>query len=424
MKPAVKPFSAKSAARPAMSFIFFWAAGLGFLWWLIAPVFMALKSKTKLRSSAETNILVALGIWLVLIICASILGGVVSANRIPGAAYGALVWIAAGIAFHALRKLTPEQNFFFIRGLIFIGSVQGALTFAAVHMHPSPLSQIMLPSAPLISGAGGVGAWAQSNLAYVDYFGGGIVRSSGMMATAAWSGGYACLILVLLVLGRKQLLAAGMNKLAWLAAVTLNISSLYYSYSRVSIAILAAVILVYVAYRVCAVIDSGGLLATIILTTAAVAAFNLFPWQDYLTDQDSLRPGSSSARFTSYAEGLDVAQDEGFLVLLAGNGVKPFLEDLGRGAGSESTYVSLLVRGGLVAVTLFACFLLARLGRAWRSRDWVGVLLISALAVHAMVEDLDIGTLTLLLILIEPARMALTAKPIPAPAYRSMVTQR
>jgi hypothetical protein len=427
----VKLVNDRLASRIASSFVFFWAAGLGFMWWVITPVFMALRSKTKIKASAETKLLVSLGLWLLLVIVASTAGGAVALNRIPGAAFGAVAWIAAGIMFHVLRKLTPEQNFHFIRGLILIGSIQGLLTFAAVMAHPSPLSRFSLPAASAIGGASGVGAWAASNLAYVDYFGGGIVRSAGLMATAAWSGGYACLILILLVTGRRKLMASGMGGFKWLMAVALNFSSLYFAYSRVSVAILILVVTIYALYRACSWLVAGELLATVVVVGGAVLMFAFLPWQEYIAEQDSLRPGSSDARFTSYLEGFEVAAAKGPMVFLAGNGAKPFLEELGRGAGSESTYVSLLVRGGLIAVALFLFFLLARFARAWKAQDWTAVLLFIALAIHAVVEDLDVGTLTLLLILIEPARIALTAKnppdakgPALSPAYGHIAAQQ
>ncbi|WP_426940260.1 O-antigen ligase family protein [Pseudarthrobacter sp. S6] len=425
----MQPFQGKRASRIATSFVFFWAAGLGFLWWIVTPIYQAMKSKTKLKAASETTILIALGLWLLVTLAASMAAGVVQFSRVPGAAYGALVWICAGILFHALRKLTPEQNNYFIRGLIFIGSIQGLLTSAAVTLHPSPLSKFNLLASPVIGDSSGIGTWATSNLAYVDYFGGGIVRSAGMMATAAWSGGYACLVLILLLIGGRKLRAAGMSNLTWLAAVALNAASLYFSYSRVSIAILVLIVAAYALYRILSVIDSGGLLATVTVIIGAVFMFTLSPWQSYILEQDSLRPGSSGARFLSYDEGFSAASESGPLVFIAGNGVKPFLEEIGRGAGSESTYMSLLVRGGLIAVVLFLCFLMTRLSRAWKARDWTGALLFLALAIHALVEDLDIGTLTLLLILIEPARVALSTKPelAPAvdlsPAYRNMAEQ-
>ena len=406
MSQFIKPAGDRSAFRAATSFAILWAAGLGFLWWVIVPALMAIKSRSKLKPSPEAIILTILGIWLLLVILASLLAGHVDTNRIPGAAFSAAVWIAAGIAIHWLRKLTLEQNFAFIRGLIFIGSLQGALTLVAVTFHPSPVSQFNLLSTPILSGAGGVGAWVQSNLAYTDYFGGVIVRSSGLMATAAWSGGYACLILVLLLVGRKHIIAAGMSQRRWVLAVSLNLVSLYFSYSRVSTAIVVSIVAVYVLYRVCATIDRG-LLATMILIATAVVVFSVSPWRAYILEQDSLRPGSSDARLASYGEGFDVASGEGVLAFIAGNGVKPYLEDLGRGAGSESTYVSLLVRGGLIAVVLFGIFVFLRLCRAFRAQDWTGLMLLIALAIHALVEDLDVGTLTLLLSLIEPARLVI-----------------
>ena len=391
------------------SFAFFWALGGGFLWWLVVPFLTLLGGKQGINSRAEARLPIFLGLWLLLVLLGSAAAGEVSANRISGAAYGGLVWITAGIMSHALRKLTPERNQQFIRGIIFIGALQGLLSLVAVRLHASPLSLIALPLSRFLGDqAGGVGVWATSRLAYTDYFGGGVVRSSGMMATAAWSGGFACLVLILLLLGRKNLLAGGMSKLWWAVAVGLNLCSLTFSYSRFSWAILAVTVAVYLSYRALSVVQGGPLLAGLFWFCAGAVAFLLLPWQSFLLEQDSLRPGSSGTRFTSYGEGFDAATGEGLLTFLAGNGAKPYLEELGRGAGSESTYVSLLVRGGVVAVVLFVAFIMARLASTYRARDWAGFALVAALAVHGVVEDLDVGTLTLLLALIEPARAALS----------------
>lgn len=93
---------------------------------------------------------------------------------------------------------------------------------------------------------------------------------------------------------------------------------------------------------------------------ALVSAFTA--WQAYVLEQDSLRPGSSTARVESYTEGFDDATSQSPFVLVAGSRVKPFLEELGRGMGSQSTYMKLLVRGGLIAVGMFLAYF------AWRFR--------------------------------------------------------
>jgi hypothetical protein len=368
-----------------------------------------MKSKEKLRASAETKILAFLGVWLLLILGVFTLTGEVGAGRFSGAAYGALVWIGAAIMLHVLRKLSPERNLQFVRGIIFIGSLQGLFSAVAVAAHPSPLSLIALPASRVMSdSSGGISAWLTARLAYTDYFGGGIVRSSGMMATAAWSGGFACLVLILLILGRKNLRNAGMSRFRWVIAVVLNLCSLTFSYSRVSWAILILTIAVYAVYCVCSPLIGGPALAGIVVSATLLVSMLTLPWQGLLLDQDSLRPGSSGTRFTSYGEGFDVAAGNGFFVLLAGNGAKPFIEALGRGAGSESTYVSMLVRGGIVAVVLFSLFVMVRIVRTYRMRDWTGLALVVAIAIHGVVEDLDVGTLTLLMVLIEPARVRLS----------------
>lgn len=389
------------------SFGLFWALGFAPAWWLVAPVLLMSARRFGRKSlPADAIILVSIGVFLTASLIINVAAGEVSSGRIAGAAYSALVWVSAGTIAFALGHASAKQLFVFVRGLILLGAAQGFLSALAVMLHPSPISTLQLPAMLLQQGAGGPGAaqlWAIPNLAYTDFFGGGIVRSSGLMGTAAWSGGFACLILLLLVLYRRQLLAFGMTRLFWLSAVVLNLASLHLSYSRVSWAILIGLTGIYFFFRIASRSGKGGTaLAVVATATSLLLALSLLPWREFLLSQDSLRPGSSTARFFSYTQGLDAAFSNGPWSALAGSGAKPFLEELGRGVGSESTYVSLLVRGGLAAGLLFTCFLLVRIRRAALVRDWAGVMVALALAIHALVEDLDVGTLTVVLVLIPP----------------------
>jgi hypothetical protein len=138
--------------------------------------------------------------------------------------------------------------------------------------------------------------------------------------------------------------------------------------------------------------------------------------QTYATQQDQLRPGSSIARSESYLTGVAISLERGPIVFLAGSGVKPRKEGSAYGAGSESTYISLFVRGGAVAVAAFLTFLVLSLRRAIQEKDLTAVALVVGLAVHAAVEDLDVGTLTLLFGMVQVARL-----PTLSPAARRRV---
>jgi hypothetical protein len=228
-------------------------------------------------------------------------------------------------------------------------------------------------------------------------------------------------MVLLLILYRTQLLSSGFSRIAWFAATALSAASLYFSYARVSWAILASVLIVFALFRLASFFvqrpDIIHLMTTLPIWLAVlIIAFPL--WQGLISGLDELRPGSSVARFDSYTEGWEVVTTGAPLQSIAGIGVKPFLEELGRGAGSESTYVSLLVRGGLIALTLFVVFIAARAIHAYRARDWAGLLVIAALAGHALVADLDVGTLTLLFGLATPAGSGVllgTGKSPPSP---------
>jgi hypothetical protein len=154
--------------------------------------------------------------------------------------------------------------------------------------------------------------------------------------------------------------------------------------------------------------------AGVVIVAAVFFMFAFLPWQGFLEDQDSLRPGSSTTRFGSYLGGIQYATSQGPLVFLAGSGAKPPAADEMLAVGSESSWVGLLVRGGLVCVALLATFLVVRAVKAIRERDWVSLSLIFALTVRAVMEDIDLGTLTMVVAIVavsswrttEPARSA------------------
>jgi hypothetical protein len=375
-----------------------WSLGAGLLWWLVMPIYQYARHGFRTtKHSRDSKYLMFLGLWLLGILFVSSLAGQVDFSRIPGAAYGALVWVSVSILFKVLGALDAQKYFNFIRGVFWVGSIQGVFSVIAVIIHPSPLSQFKLPTGIFFGDTSGpLATWFSANLAYVDYFGGTVIRSAGLMGTAAWSGGFACLVLIYLILDRKSLLSLGMRNHIWFMILSLNLASLTLSYSRTSWAILLLVLFTNFIFRLNRRI-TGGFFISLLLMISFIWGATFFNLEFFLTQQDSLRPGSSVLRFSSYSEAFTVAFDNGIINLIFGNGAKPYLESLGFGIGSESTFISLLVRGGLVALIAIILFFASRASEAVRNKDWTSFSLISALVVHALIEDLDIGSLTIIM---------------------------
>ena len=173
------------------------------------------------------------------------------------------------------------------------------------------------------------------------------------------------------------------------------------SYARASYAIAVTALGLYAVFAFASRFGRRGIVwAAASLGGVGVLVLLFVPWIEFLSKQDDLRPGSSRIRLLSYQLALEHATSNGPFVFIAGAGAKPYVEQLGFGAGSESTLFSLVVRGGVIGITLFLAFIFARLVRAYGDRDWALMILVGAVAAHALVEDLDTGALTLVFLLL------------------------
>lgn len=396
------------------SFALFWAVGLGFAWWIVVPPLIWVNHCLRHRTipvPAGTAILWSLGGWLLLSLAIGVTDGTTELAGASGAVYAVGVWISAGMLFAVMRNVSTAHLLQMLRGLVVLVAVQGAITTLAVLAWPSPLDTVRFLSDEPLGGFGSLGTWTRAHLAYPAYFGGFTVRSAGMMGAAAWTGGFVAIALLVMLVNRKNLLAAGMRPAFFWLAFALGGASLYFSYSRLSIALALAaggyLVLRDVMRRLFSRTGSALVMITAVLGFAIVLAY--LPWQDYLNEQDSLRPGSSLTRALSYSSAVDAIAQAGGGSVLMGLGDKPPLAGASFGVGSESTYFSLLVRGGLIAVALFVTFLAMRLREAARLRDFGTATIILVTAVHAIAADFDTGTLTLLCLFFTAGRMRVDA---------------
>ncbi|MEJ2887908.1 hypothetical protein [Actinomycetospora aeridis] len=405
--------------RPAIgssvsAFVPLWIAGLGFLWW---PVVAGLETARGVRPASRpvvVRLLRVLALVLTISLVANVLGGQVALGRAAGSALAILVWLSVAVVI--TRWSGPGTRPSLVLGLGAIGALQGLLSGVAALLHPSPMSTLTT-LAGQVAGSGlgdsGVAAWLSHDLAYDDFFGPDeIVRSAGMMASAAWSGGFAGLAAVALAACARPVVRL-LGGRWWLGAalLALNLVSVYLSYTRLTW-VLTVLGLVAVAAAALARLVLGdrahlALLPALLLGAAIYVVAPPLDVQALLTDADELRPDSSMARALSYTLGIDMTTGGDVPTQLFGFGAKPTVASLPYGVGSESTYVSLLVRGGTIALLVFVAALGAAFWVCLRRADWVGGLLLVLLAAHAVVEDLDVGTLTplvLVAVLAAPAR--------------------
>lgn len=403
-----------------VAFFPMWLIGIGFLWWpLIAVLELQRQTTLHTRGSTVPRLIRVLALVLTISLLANIAGGGVTFGRAAGAVLAILIW--ASVAIVAVRWSVPGARPYLVLGLGVIGGIQGILSGIAALLHPSPMS--VFPSlVGEVAGQGlgdsGLSAWLMHDLAYDDFFGfDEVVRSAGMMASAAWSGGFAGLAAVALAACAGPIIRlVGGRRWVWVALLLLNLVSVFLSYTRLTWGLtalgLVAVLLGGVSRLI---LGDRAYLMLVPGILLAVATFLVAPPLDaslVLTDLDELRPDSSAARLTSYTLGIEMTTGGDPSTQLFGFGAKPVVASLPYGVGSESTYVSVLVRGGAVALLVLITALLLALKLCIQRADWEGGLLLVLLAAHSAVEDLDVGTLTPLVL------VALLAPPAGRSALR------
>lgn len=383
----------------APSFLGFWLLGLGMAWIAIVPLaflFIARRSLSEYRRSSNDTLLL-LAIILALSLAVSFIRGEAQLERILGAVFAIFAWLGVWSFSQLFQRASEKNQVQLTTGLLFVIIAQGLLTVIAVIFHSSPLSRLSLP-ATWFTDIQQVDVWATPALASEAWFGAPVIRSNGLMGASAWTGGFAAIALILIILNYPRLRQAGLRHAFLIASICFGLVSLCFSLSRLSYALALGVIAVGLLYRLGARLlpKYGPILISVLLGVGACLALFLIDVQSILAAQNSLRPGSSKARLSSYAEGFDTFMNSDFLTKAIGYGFKPLFADQDRGVGSESTYISLLVRGGLVGVLLFVAFLLGRIIKAARAGDWPALATLLATAAHAAAADLDVGTLTVL----------------------------
>lgn len=382
------------------SFVVFWVLGGGMLWIAAVPVMAWLVSHgwKRVQRFDAGDLLLVLGVFLGLRLGVAILLGDTQPGRTIGAAFSVFSWVGAWSLYRLFKDGDVDRRVSLVRGLLVLLVVQGILILWASALHPSIFSRLTLPLSHIFAEST-IGRWATPTLASYGWLGDlRLMRSNGIMGASAWSGGFGALGVIFTLCGWTYLRCMGCGRILILLAFIGSTAALLFSLSRLSYAIVVFTIMFAVVFYVSRLIFKrrASLYSLIFLASATACAFFVLDIPAILARQDALRPGSSEARFASYLQGLEAVVTGGPVSTIFGFGFKPLFEEQGRGVGSESTYVSILVRGGIVAVIIFVAFLIWRFVEAMRSRDWISTLLLPALMVHAMSADLDAGTITII----------------------------
>lgn len=424
---SVEPaFRSRRIFASVLALVPMWFFGLGFLWWPLIAFNELVRGRPRHRGSTGAVLFVVLATVLGISLLANLIGGSVAFGRVPGAALAVVIWIS--VAALAVRWNVPGARPRLMLALGSIGALQGAMSLVAALLHPSRLSIVPSVLGSLAGGSSddtGVATWLTLNLAYDDFFGENpIVRSAGMMGSAAWAGGFSALALVGLAVHAGPVVhLVGGRRWVLVVLFTLNSASVFLSYTRLTwiLAVigLVAVLVARLARRGLGphshfVIIPGILMAIVIAIVAPPLDVT-----GLLTELDELRPDSSVSRLTSYAVGIDMATGGDIATQAFGFGAKPEVLGLPYGVGSESTFVSLLLRGGALGLMAFVASLVALLVACVLRGDWGGGLILVLLVAHSVVEDIDVGTLTplfLVLVIAAPTTaMTLSSEPLSHP---------
>ncbi len=373
-----------------LSYLCFWVLGVGFIWWVVVPPVVYAATKPRMPKLGVLPLL--LSIVLLGSLTVNFIGGAARSDHVAGAAYSVLFWLATALLLAVISERAVSEQYWILRGLIIVGGVGGLIGLAGRVVGPRGLESVLLPVGHLLTDRYGFSAWTRLMLYEPTWFNGPAYRSAGLQAEAAWSGGFSLVILAICVLKYEWLRQNGMKKCVWLCLSALNGVAIVLSYSRLSIMMMIILVAAVLARLIA---KAGILLVWQIGLALTLLVANFQSITHTLQYINEARAGSADARLLSYVGGLSALSDAPAASWIVGLGAKPFTTSMGYGAGSESTLVSLLVRGGILAVALFVTFGCASIVVAKRRARFDQSILLIIVLTHALIEDLDIGTLTI-----------------------------
>lgn len=381
MRPAV---AAPRFHRLVVVFPVFWLLGLAPLFWVVAAIWAGLSLITVRTPRCVVTHVSALSalvaVALLISIPLGLAGSIGGSSRAVSAAVLAGQWLLFGEVLR--RYWNNDERWSLLRALLLVSLFHGLLVVALVLGVPWPQA---LPLQTLPSGLPGIDA--NPSPLSESWFGGPVLRASGIQSNPTWSGAFGA---VSLALGLRSLLA-GRDRL--LAGIVLlgSVFVIWLSYARaVWVATLFAVA-VGVAVLLSRYFPRTWLAALHLIPAAVLSVLLLWwsEWTDVWSRVDSVRQGSSDSREAIYAATIELLAQHPLPLL--GWGIKPEVGELVASVGSHSTYLGLAHRGGILglglAISLLACVIVLTV----RFRDALALAAASGVALWAVFEDLDAG---------------------------------
>jgi hypothetical protein len=350
-----------------MSYLVFYFLGLGYLWCFFFVAIAGPKhwKKLSLVNSKGALNYTSLGFFLLslLLTSRSVLAVVFEQNALRtslGEIYSSLIWLFIGLFIRKLSLMNSSELLGILKGFYDLAKIQGIISLVAVLIHPSPISVFQTPLGFLNPDTGSSSSWSTLSLAYSGWFGGEVIRSSGIMASAAWSAYFGMVVIFIRVFFNKQLRDIVKYKFLDKIFFILLLVSQFTFYTRIPILLLLTA-LFYERFRnshiLIKVVSYSTALCFFLLIFLLSSAFERA--QVFSSKLIILRRGSSSIRINSWNALRDILGDSDVTTRISGLGVKPkIFGENNFGLGSEGTFFSLLVRGGLISLVIFLLILM------------------------------------------------------------------
>ena len=369
-----------------------WALGGAFLVWPYLSLAGMFRLIRKRRTSTAKDISIAMGSIAFLSLVSLTIAALNEpfTSRFLASMINMTVWMA--LAFYATTTAWPISRETWMLVWVRIAAVQGLVVVTAVTLSGGravinlPLSYLLpshLSDDPALSG------FTHLNLAFSDYFGAPVTRTSGFFANPTWcaaAGAIGVIFATNLALDRT---------IAWKSAFAYGICTLpamYYAYSRATYAALIAALLFGCLVIVKRRFGNRGLISVVTLGMfVAIALASVFNVPQIISSINTERSGSLAARTSIYDLTISAILNSPFPVL--GHGVKERRPGLAASLGTHDTYLGLAYRVGILAAAIFIVWLLVVFVRRFRALDVVGVAILGFLTVWMLTEDVDAGSL-------------------------------
>lgn len=380
------------AAYPAL-----WLLGLAFLFWPLTLV------RVVIRRGARRTVPPWPLLAVVAALAASLLIALMSTpplGRLLGAALNLAVWLVLLLALTEPGK--PGCRDGIAQGLIDVALVQSVLVLLARLLYPA-FEGAVLPAARLLPQSlaqqPNVAAFTTVRLAFPDYFGRVVLRTGGLFGTPTWAAMLAAIAVLLVLAGTDHGPARGSAPVWRAGYVVVLLPALVLGYSRnTALALFFGVgVLGFAALR-----RHGGAVSVHVVAWALLPVLLgvvlYAPLAALARDYNSVRAGSLVSRLEIYRATLGEVREAPVPGL--GLGVKQEQQGLVASVGSHSTYLGLTYRGGPAALVGLVWWLLALARRGIRDRSPVSLALVAMTSLWAVGEDLDVGHLAPLALLL------------------------